>query len=421
MQKIQISRVVAREILDSRGYPTVEASVHLSNGISGTASVPSGASCGTYEAHELRDGDRNRYGGRGTLGAVYHVARLISPALAGLSVFEQEEIDGTMLVLDGTSDKGRLGANAILAVSLAAARAGAAVLGLPLFRYLGGMRARRMPIPMMNILNGGRHADNNLDIQEFMIVPVGAESFAEALRMGSEIYHALGQILERRHLSTAVGDEGGYAPSLESHAEALDLLCDSIAAAGYDTDRVKLSLDAAASEWYDADGSGYLLPKSGARYTSAELTAYWQELCVGYPIFSLEDALGEDDFAAWQVLTDRVGESTLLVGDDLFATNEKRLAAGIRAGAANAILVKPNQIGTVSETLHVMETAAEGGYRTVLSHRSGETEDTAIADLAVAGGGGLIKAGAPARGERTSKYNRLLRIEAALFHGGRFG
>ncbi len=421
MQRVQIARVSAREILDSRGYPTVEATVHLGNGGLGTASVPAGASRGSYEAHELRDGDRRRYGGRGVLGAVYHIQKLISPALSGISVFDQEEIDTTMLLLDGTPDKSRLGANAILAVSLAAARAAAATLGLPLFRYLGGVRARRMPIPMMNILNGGKHADNNLDIQEFMIVPVGAESFTEALRMGSEIYHALGEILHRRHLETSVGDEGGYAPSLEGHAEALDLICDAIAAAGYDTDRVKLSLDAAAGEWYDADGKNYLLPKSGARYTAEALSDYWQELCHAYPIFSIEDALGEDDFSSWQGLTDTLGERVLLVGDDLFATNEERLRAGVLSGAANAILVKPNQIGTLTEALRVLDTASEGGYRTILSHRSGETEDTTVADLAVAGGCGLIKAGAPARSERVAKYNRLLRIEAALYRGGTYG
>ncbi len=421
MQRVQIARVSAREILDSRGYPTVEATVHLGNGGIGTASVPAGASRGSYEAHELRDGARRRYGGRGVLGAVYHITKLISPALSGISVFDQEEIDTTMILLDGTLDKSRLGANAILAVSLAAARAAAATPGLPLFRYLGGVRARRMPVPMMNILNGGKHADNNLDIQEFMIVPVGAESFGEALRMGSEIYHALGEILHRRHLETSVGDEGGYAPSLEGHAEALDLICDAIAAAGYDTDRVKLSLDAAAGEWYDADGKNYLLPKSGARYTAAGLSEYWQELCHAYPIFSIEDALGEDDFSSWQGLTDTLGERVLLVGDDLFATNEERLRAGVLSGAANAVLVKPNQIGTLTETLRVLDTASEGGYRTILSHRSGETEDTTVADLAVAGGCGLIKAGAPARSERVAKYNRLLRIEAALYRGGTYG
>ena len=274
---------------------------------------------------------------------------------------------------------------------------------------------------MMNVLNGGAHADNNLDIQEFMLVPVGAESFAEALRMGSEIYHALGEILRRRRLSTAVGDEGGYAPSLSGHEEALELLCDAIAAAGYDTERVRISLDAAAGEWQAPEGEGYLLPKSGRRYTAAELSEYWQGLCHEYPILSIEDALGEDDLSGWQGLTDRLGERLMLVGDDLFVTNEERLRLGIERGAANAVLIKPNQIGTLSETLRVLDLAAESGYRAILSHRSGETEDTTIADLAVAAGCGFIKAGAPCRSERVAKYNRLLKIEAALFHGGRYG
>lgn len=421
MQRIHIARVGAREILDSRGMPTVEATVYLGNGGIGVACVPSGASCGAYEAHELRDVGKRRYGGRGVQSAVYHVQKLISPALSGISVFDQEEIDSTMRLLDGTEDKSRLGANAILAVSLAAARAAAGALGLPLFRYLGGARAHRLPVPMMNVLNGGAHADNPLDIQEFMIVPVGAETFSEAMCMGSEIYHALGDILHRMHLSTAVGDEGGYAPGMSDHAEALDLLCDAIAAAGYDTDRVKLSLDAAASEWCDPDGHGYLLPKSGARYTTAELSDYWQKLCHSYPILSIEDALDEDDLRGWGGLTDSLGEEIMLVGDDLFVTNEERLALGIDGGAANAILIKPNQIGTLTETLRVIERAERHGYRVILSHRSGETEDTTIADIAVGVGCGYIKAGAPCRGERVAKYNRLLKIEASLFHGGCYG
>ena len=421
MQRNRIVRVSAREILDSRGEPTVEATVYLECGVSGTACVPSGASRGSHEAHELRDVGQARYGGRGVQSAVYNVTKLIAPALVGLSALEQEEVDSTMRLLDGTEDKSRLGANAILAVSLATARAAASVLGLPLFRYLGGARARRLPVPMMNVLNGGAHADNNLDIQEFMIVPVGAESFAEAVRMGSEIYRALGEILRRAHLSTSVGDEGGYAPSLSGHAEALDLLCDAVSAAGYGTDRVKLSIDAAASGWQDPDGRGYILPKSGARYTAAELSDYWQKLCHSYPIFSVEDALGEEDMQGWRGLTDALGDEVTLVGDDLFVTNVERLALGIAGGAANAILIKPNQIGTLSETLRVIERAEEAGYRVILSHRSGETEDTAISDIAVAVGCGYIKAGAPCRGERVVKYNRLLKIEGALFHGGRYG
>ena len=420
MQRITILRTNAREILDSRGTPTVEASVFLSDGTVGIAAVPSGASTGTYEAHELRDGGK-RYGGRGVLGAVYNVNKTISPAITGINALDQEEVDGTMRLLDGTNDKSRLGANAMLAVSLATARAAAASLGLPLFRYLGGARATRLPVPMMNVLNGGLHADNTLDIQEFMLVPVGAENFTEALRMGSEIYRALGEILHRAHLSTAVGDEGGYAPNLASHEEALDLLCDAITAAGYDTERVRIALDAAASEWCAPEGEGYLLPKSGKRYTSQELFDYWQGLCHTYPILSIEDGLSEDDMIGWAGLTDRLGERLMLVGDDLFVTNEERLLAGIGRGAANAVLLKPNQIGTLSETVRVATLAAENGYRTVMSHRSGETEDTTIADLAVGLGCGFIKSGAPCRSERVAKYNRLLKIEAALFRGGRYG
>ncbi len=420
MQKIQIVRASAREILDSRGNPTVEASVFLSNGTVGVAAVPSGASTGSHEAHELRDGGRTRYGGRGVLGAVYNVQRIISPAISGMNALDQEELDVTMCLLDGTEDKSRLGANATLAVSLAAARGAASALGLPLYRYIGGARARRLPIPMMNVLNGGAHASNNLDVQEFMLVPVGARSFEEALRMGSEIYHALGAILDKKGLSTAVGDEGGYAPMLSGCEEALDLLCDAIAAAGYDTERVMISLDAAATEWQAADG-GYFLPKEGRRTSAAELSDYWQSLCNEYPIFSIEDALAEDDLVGWAGLTDRLGERLLLVGDDLFVTNEDRLRMGMEQGAANAVLIKPNQIGTLTETLRVAELAAECGYRSILSHRSGETEDTTIADLAVGLSCGLIKAGAPCRSERVAKYNRLLKIEASLFHGGRYG
>ncbi len=421
MQKNRIARDGAREILDPGGEPTVEATVYLENGGVGTAAVPSGASRGSYEAHEVRDTSRPRYGGRGVQSAVYHIKKLISPALSGISVLEQEEIDSTMLLLDGTEDKSRPAANAILAVSLAAARAAAASMCLPLFRYLGGLRAGRLPVPMMNLLNGGAHADNNLDIQEFMIVPVGAESFSEALRIGSEIYHALGHILRRAHLSTAVGDEGGYAPNLGSEAEALDLLLDAITAAGYTSDTVRLALDVAASEWRDPDGRGYLMPKSGTRHTTEELADYLTKLCRAYPILSVEDALDEDDLGGWAHLTDTLGGEVMLVGDDLFVTNLARLEAGIARGAANAVLVKPNQIGTLTETLRVIERAATAGYRTVLSHRSGETEDTTIADLAVATGCGYIKSGAPCRSERVAKYNRLLRIEASLFHGGRFG
>lgn len=421
MGKIQIVRAGAREILDSRGNPTVETTVFLSNGCVGTACVPSGASTGTYEALELRDGSSARYGGRGVLEAVYHVNKIISPAISGMDAFAQTELDETMILLDGTRDKSKLGANAILSVSLAAARAAACALGIPLFAYLGGARACRLPVPMMNLLNGGAHADNNLDIQEFMLVPVGAESFTEALRIGSEIYHTLGSILREQRLSTAVGDEGGYAPDLDGEEAALELLCEAIRRAGYDTDRVRISLDAAAGEWAAPEGEGYLLPKSGKRCSGEELIAYWSKLIEKYPIFSLEDGLGEEDFSGWSALTRAVGDRVMLVGDDLFVTNEERLKHGICVHAANAILIKPNQIGTLTETWRVIDTASRNGYRYILSHRSGETEDTTLADLSVAAGGGLIKAGAPCRSERVAKYNRLLKIESSLFRGGIFG
>lgn len=414
MSKVQIVRVQAREILDSRGNPTVESCVTLSDGTSGIAAAPSGASTGRYEAHELRDTTRARFGGRGVLDAVYHVNRLISPALSGISAFEQEEIDHTMLALDGTENKSKLGANAILSVSLAAARAAACSLGQPLFRYLGGCGARRMPVPMMNILNGGAHAANNIDVQEFMIVPVGAESFSEAIRMGSEIYRALYKLLRARGLATTVGDEGGYAPNLGSDEEAIGCICEAIESAGYDTDTVKIALDAAASEWAVERPSEYHLPKRDRSLRTSDLIGEWQRLADKYPICSIEDGLGEEDMAGWRDMTRALGNRMMLVGDDLFVTNTRRLKMGIDCRAGNAILIKPNQIGTLSETLDVIRMAQNAGYRYILSHRSGETEDTTIADLAVATGAGFIKAGAPCRGERIAKYNRLLRIESAL-------
>ncbi len=419
MSKLQIVRASAREILDSRGNPTIETTVYVSNGAVGCASVPSGASTGKYEAKELRDG-RARYGGRGVLDAVYHVNKIISPAISGMAVDAQEELDRTLLLLDGTPDKGKLGANALLSVSLAAARAAAASLGIPLFRYIGGVRGRRLPIPMMNVLNGGAHADNNLDIQEFMLVPVGAENFTEALRMGSEIYHTLKKILKSKGLSTAIGDEGGYAPSLSGEEEALVLLCTAIRESGYTTDAVKIAIDAAASEWQKG-GKGYRLPKSGAQHTAESLTEYYGELITKYPICSIEDGLAEEDFAGWSRMTERLGDRVMLVGDDLFVTDERRLLMGMEAGAGNAILIKPNQIGTLTETLSVIDAAQRGGYRFILSHRSGDTEDTTLADLAVACSGGFIKTGAPCRSERVAKYNRLLKIEGALFGGGIYG
>ncbi len=412
MKDVKIERVTAREILDSRGNPTVEACVYLSCGCYGRAAVPSGASTGRFEAHELRDGDLARYGGRGVLDAVYNVEKMISPALRGMSAFEQGEIDRTMQVLDGTENKSRLGANALLGVSLATARAASYALGLPLYRYLGGAVGKRLPIPMMNILNGGSHATNNLEIQEFMIVPIGADSFSEALRAGSEITKTLGGILKKRKLSTGVGDEGGFAPDLASDEEALMLLTEAIEGAGYDTDRVRIALDVASSEWWK-DGS-YSLAKSGEKRDAAELIGYYRDLMKKYPILSIEDGLAEEDYTGWEALTDELGEEAHLVGDDLFVTNPLRFREGIDRGIGNTILIKPNQIGTLSETLDVIEMAKDAGYGFIVSHRSGETEDAFIADLAVATNAPFVKFGAPIRSERVAKYNRLLAIEAAL-------
>lgn len=419
MAKVCISKVCGREVLDSRGNPTVEASVMLSDGSVGMASVPSGASTGIFEAHELRDKTSARYGGRGVLDAVYNISKKISPALIGVSVYEQGEIDTIMRELDGTENKSRLGANAILAVSMACARAGANSYHMPLFKYIGGVSARNLPIPMMNILNGGAHASNNVDIQEFMIAPVGAHSFGDALRIGAEIYHTLGKLLKARGLSTAVGDEGGYAPSLDGDEDAIRLICEAIDTAGYDTETVKIALDAASSEWY-RDGA-YTLPKRGAKIDTDGLIAYWAELVGKYPIFSIEDGLDQTDFDGWTQLTERIGDRVMLVGDDLFVTNVKRLEVGIARGAANSVLIKPNQIGTISETIDVIVKAKSNGYRYILSHRSGETEDTTIADLAVGTNAPYIKTGAPCRSERVAKYNRLLRIENALGVGAKYG
>ena len=420
MTKPQIIKCCAREILDSRGTPTVEASVFLCDGTVGVASVPSGASTGIYEAHEKRDGDPSRFGGKGVTEAVCGVCRTISPALSGVSAAEQYELDKLLKKLDGTSDKSKLGANAILAVSLAAARAAANWYHVPLYKYLGGADAHRLPVPMMNILNGGAHAANNVEIQEFMIVPVGCKTFSEALRAGSEIYSALGKILKSRGYSTTVGDEGGYAPDLESDEEAIELILSAIEKAGYSNDTVMIALDAAASEWYTDDGI-YMMPKRQKKYTRNELIDYWCALVEKYPIMSIEDALDQRDFDGWHELTLCLGGKIMLVGDDLFVTNTERLRRGIEAGAANSILIKPNQIGTLSETLEVIHTAKEAGYRFIISHRSGETEDTTIADIAVATCAPFIKAGAPCRSERVAKYNRLLRIESALNSSAKFG
>lgn len=421
MNKPQIVKCSAREILDSRGNPTVEATVFLSDGTVGVAGVPSGASTGIFEAHELRDNDAERYGGRGVLEAVKGIIKRISPAVAGAYASEQAEIDRIICELDGTPNKSRLGANATLAVSLACARAAANWYGIPLYRYLGGMGACRMPVPMMNILNGGAHASNNIEIQEFMIVPLGAASFCEALRIGSEVFHALGRILRRDGYSSSVGDEGGYAPDLSDDEQAIALICRAIEEAGYDTDRVKIALDAASGEWYsEADGS-YIMHKHGEHYTRGDLMHYWEGLCDKYPIISIEDGLDQRDFDGWSRMTERLGNRIMLVGDDLFVTNTRRLSRGIAEGAANAILIKPNQIGTLSETLRVIQLARESGYRFILSHRSGETEDTTLADIAVAVNSPFIKTGAPCRGERVAKYNRLLRIEASLNSSAVYG
>lgn len=419
MQQPKIVRACAREILDSRGTPTLEASVFLSDGAVGTASVPSGASTGSHEAYEKRDGDAKRYSGKGVLSAVDHVNRSISPELTGMDAYDQYALDACLLALDGTERKTHLGANALLGVSLAAARAAANSLGLPLFRYLGGAKAFRLPVPMMNILNGGKHATNNLDIQEFMIVPLGADSVADAVRIGAEVTATLRDLLKAKGLTVAVGDEGGCAPDLRDEREAIEWILTAIGRAGYHTDSVAIALDAAATEWKTEQG--YRQPKSGRTFSSAELAAYWEELVGQYPIISLEDGMGEDDFDGWRLLTERLGDELMLVGDDLFVTNPKRLSEGIESGHANAILIKPNQIGTLTETLTVMDIAHRSGYRTIVSHRSGETEDTTIADLAVATASSFIKSGAPVRGERTCKYNRLMKIERSLADAAVYG
>ncbi len=421
MNKPQIIKCTGREILDSRGNPTLEASVFLSDGTVGMASVPSGASTGIYEACEKRDNNIERYGGKGVRDAVCAVCRVISPSISGVCASEQYELDKLLMRIDGSENKSRLGANAILAVSLASARAAANWYHLPLYKYLGGLTACRLPIPMMNILNGGAHASNNIEIQEFMIVPHGFESFSEALRAGSEIYHALGKLLCNRGLSSAVGDEGGYAPELRDDEEALELILEAIAAAGYSSDSVGIAVDAAASEWFRDDGF-YVQRKRNIKYKSTELVDYWEKLVERFPsLMSIEDPLDQRDTEGWQKITDRLGDRIMLVGDDLFVTNTKRLEEGINSEIANSILIKPNQIGTLSETLEVIELAKREGYSFIISHRSGETEDTTIADLAVAVNAPFIKTGAPCRSERVAKYNRLLRIEASLNSSAVFG
>lgn len=412
MQAMKIAAVHGYEILDSRGNPTVRAEVICEGGAMGVAAAPSGASTGQFEAVELRDNISQRYQGLGVRRAIKGIHEVIAPNLHGISAADQSRIDHILCELDGTEQKSSLGANAILAVSLAVAKAAAQQLHQPLYRYLGGLRSNRLPAPMMNILNGGAHAGNNIDIQEFMIQPVGARCFADGLRMGVEIYHALGKLLKSKGLSTAVGDEGGFAPDLPSDADAIACIIEAINTAGYSTDEVKIALDAASSEWYR--NGVYHLPKRGKDYTTEQRIAYWQELCEKYPITSLEDPLAEEDWCGWQQITETLGKKVQLVGDDLFVTNTNRLKKGISLKAGNAILVKPNQIGTLTETIAAIDMAQNAGFRSIISHRSGETEDTTIADLAVAFGVGQMKTGAPCRSDRTAKYNRLLRIEAAL-------
>ncbi len=407
----KIKKILAREIIDSRGNPTVEAQVVTECGVCAVASVPSGASTGEFEAVELRDND-NRYMGKGVKKAVSNIAETISPALEGLSVLSQRRIDFRMCEFDGTENKSNLGANAILAVSLACAKAGAKLLNLPLYRYIGGVNASTLPVPMMNILNGGAHASNNIDIQEFMIMPVKAESFKEGLRQCCEIYHTLGKILKSEGKTSGVGDEGGFAPDLDSDEQAIEYILRAINEAGYSTHDIKIALDVASSEWYK-DGY-YHLPKRNTRMNSDDLISYIENLCVNYPIISVEDALSEHDFKGFSKLTQKIGNRIQLVGDDLFVTNTKRLIQGIEMGAANSILVKVNQIGTLTESIEAVQCAHRASYTAVISHRSGETEDTTIADLAVALNAGQIKTGAPCRTDRVAKYNRLLRIEEEL-------
>ena len=408
-----ITEVYAREILDSRGNPTVEVEVCLEDGAVGRAAVPSGASTGVHEAVELRDGDAERYMGKGVTKAVDNVNDIIAEAIIGLEATRQTEIDELLIRLDGTPNKGRLGANAILGVSMAVAKAAASSVGLPLYLYLGGVAAKELPVPMMNILNGGQHADNNVDIQEFMIMPVGAKSFSECLRMNTEIYHNLKALLKSKGLSTALGDEGGFAPNLKCNSEAIDVILEAVEKAGYKPGKdIMIALDVASSEFYE-DGK-YNLAGEGLVKTSDEMVDYLADLCAKYPIISIEDGMAEDDWEGWKKLTKKLGKKVQLVGDDLFVTNEERLVEGIKKGVGNAILIKVNQIGTLTETFNAIETAKRAGYTCIISHRSGETEDTTLADIAVAVNAGQIKTGAPARTDRVAKYNQLLRIEEDL-------
>ena len=415
MLHLEIEKVVGREIIDSRGNPTVEAEVYLADGTVGRGAAPSGASTGEFEALELRDGNKDRFGGKGVSKAVGNINTTINEALKGIDASDIYAVDGAMLAADDTKDKSNLGANAILAVSIAAVRAAATALQIPLYRLLGGVNGNRLPVPMMNILNGGAHAANTVDVQEFMIMPAGAPSFKEGLRWCTEVFHALAALLKERGLATSVGDEGGFAPDLGSDEEAIECILEAVEKAGYKPgEDFVLAMDAASSEWKSATKGEYLLPKSGRKFTSAELIEHWKQLCEKYPIYSIEDGLDEEDWEGWQQLTKELGDTVQLVGDDLFVTNTERLSKGIKLGCGNSILIKLNQIGSVSETLEAIKMAHNAGYTAVTSHRSGETEDTTIADLAVALNTCQIKTGAPSRSERVAKYNQLLRIEEQL-------
>ncbi|MGE6763448.1 phosphopyruvate hydratase [Corallococcus interemptor] len=417
----EIAQILAREVLDSRGNPTVEAEVLLVGGSRGRATVPSGASTGEHEAHELRDGDKGRYLGKGVQKAVDHVRDTIGPALIGMDAVDQVAVDKRMIELDGTSTKSKLGANAILAVSMATARAAADAHGLPLYRYVGGLQARTLPVPLMNILNGGAHADTRVDVQEFMVVPAGAKTFAEGLRWGAEVFHALKKILKGRKLATGVGDEGGYAPDLPANEEALKLIMEAIDAAGFKAgEQLFLALDVAASEFFDKGSKKYKLKGEGKEYDSQGLLEYYRGLTQKYPIISIEDGMAEDDWEGWKKLTDALGDNVQLVGDDLFVTNVERLSRGIETGTANSILVKVNQIGSLTETFDAVRMAHKAGMTSIMSHRSGESEDTTIADLAVALDCGQIKTGSASRSDRVAKYNQLLRIEEELGAGARY-
>lgn len=415
MNYLEIVKVIGREILDSRGNPTVEAEVYLADGTVGRGTAPSGASTGEFEALELRDGDKDRYGGKGVTKAVENINTAINDAVCGLDASDIYAVDRAMIKADGTKDKSKLGANAILAVSIAAARAASISLDIPLYRFLGGISGNRLPVPMMNILNGGAHAANTVDVQEFMIMPVGAPSFKEALRWCAEVFHALAALLKSKGLATSVGDEGGFAPDLASDEEAIQYILEAVKNAGYEPGKdFMIAMDAASSEWKGSKKGEYVLPKAGTKFTSAELIEHWKKLVEKYPIISIEDALDEEDWEGWQLLTKELGGKVQLVGDDLFVTNTERLAKGISLGCGNSILIKLNQIGSVSETLEAIKMAHKAGYTAISSHRSGETADTTIADLAVALNTCQIKTGAPSRSERVAKYNQLLRIEEEL-------